>query len=551
MSIVDYVSGLPKPDCAPMIDGVYLEDLVPGYRTLSATGREPLDIDITTVSLDKLDGERYRWKRLQPRDITINYAITTDTLTAYHNSYNKLKQYLYNRTNSKYIFNDEDDKYIVGTVSGLTETSIDATSSGGYAANGEITVHCSDPIKYSVKEYTVTSGSDGIVRFNYDGTYPSYPTISVKANAANTNYIDRVTIVNQDGNVLTFGESRTISNNYSYATPYRCMNYGNDYSNGTTGDSLNDLLSKGTANSDSNNRWWMSNGYEGSSQGGSIAYKVDGGNPMLYASNFDAAGTNIWQGTCLRWDIGKFPDGSTSTKDFFLKFNSVLISQDRMQTGGHYIGVEDENGEQIMGMWIVKNNDTNDRYSVFYYVGNTSVAQMQAWAAGPPRYDADNVSSGKGQRGWHSQHSLQKSGNQLIFHFASPTAYDGTSLASHKAKYVVLAFTKLHDPWLAMSINGLEYLRFEGNYARNVTVNKTIVTYFTTNDTLTTDCSDGSVTVNGMLKPGMSALGNDWSKFALQPGNACYIAGKMTGLTDGVDMVWDYKVTVKYRKAYL
>ena len=41
---------------------------------------------------------------------------------------------------------------------------------------------------------------------------------------------------------------------------------------------------------------------------------------------------------------------------------------------------------------------------------------------------------------------------------------------------------------------------------------------FGNGDTLSADCSNGKVTLNGVEKQGLGALGNDWEEFALKPG---------------------------------
>lgn len=547
MSIENYVAQLSKPSSAPAIDGVCLEDIIPGYRTLSVSGRDPLELNLTTVDRDKIDGEIYRWKKLQARTITINFAITTSTLSAYRASVSKLKAFCHQHTNSKYIFRDQPDRYIVGTVESIDCDDLDNSGMGAYAGKGSISVHCSDPIFYSVEEYTVTGDPGEAVSFNYDGTYPAYPRISVTngdgLTYSNDKHVATVVITNKNGGILSFGDNRTITEKSSAQQWATLLEYGEDRTYGLSGNSLSDLLSKGKANSDDTNKWWVKTGYNGAEQDGTISYRVTGGQAELYPSAFNDNGTNTWLGTSMRWEMGAAPDGTTAFRDYEFKFDTALIATDRLQTGGIYCGVEDEKGQQITGMYICKNSDNMVDYNVMMF-------------AGPDITMIHNISGRSiGDAIWGSEHAMYRFGSTLVMHFYTPEYYSasaygvaGDTSISPLAKYIVLGFTQLRG-FGKMAVQGLQYIRVRGVYSKVSTSSHTVTVFLSARDTLTADCSNATVEVNGLSRPTMNALGNDWSKFKMEPGTIQQIAGTQTNSSGA--SVGNSKVTVAYRKAYI
>ena len=72
-----------RPAEAMRVNGVYLEDLMPGYRTLYVRGRENLTADITALEMEVRDGARYRRRRHLPRTLTIGYQLIAASNAAF------------------------------------------------------------------------------------------------------------------------------------------------------------------------------------------------------------------------------------------------------------------------------------------------------------------------------------------------------------------------------------------------------------------------------------------------------------------------------------
>lgn len=167
--------GVILPSEALMINGEYIENLIPGYRTLSVSGREALSPEIETYETGIRDGSTLLNKRFPARIITIQYQLIAESNEAFREAYNQLGGIL-NVENAELIFNDELDKFFVGTPS-----YIEPVTPGKNAVTGSFEILCVDPFKYSVVEYEATPTlEDGTILIDYNGTYKSYPTLEAE-----------------------------------------------------------------------------------------------------------------------------------------------------------------------------------------------------------------------------------------------------------------------------------------------------------------------------------------------------------------------------------
>ena len=160
------------PSEALKINGAYIEDQISGYRTLSVSGREALSAEVETFSTGIRDGSKIKHKRYPERIITVKYQIIAESNEAFREAYNKLGGIL-NVDDAELIFNDEQDKFFIGTPCG-----IEPVEPGRNAVVGEFEILCADPFKYSVLEYVAEPDLDsGSILIDYNGTYKSFPTL--------------------------------------------------------------------------------------------------------------------------------------------------------------------------------------------------------------------------------------------------------------------------------------------------------------------------------------------------------------------------------------
>lgn len=163
------------PSEALKINGEYIENLVEGYRTLSVSGREALSPELNIYETGTRDGAKLKSRRYVPRFIVIKYQLIADSNEAFRAAYNKLGGIL-NVQDAELIFNDEQDKFFVGTPSAIGEVEPGANS-----VVGEIEFQCNDPFKYSVQEYEAEASLDASsVLVNYNGTHKAFPTLEAE-----------------------------------------------------------------------------------------------------------------------------------------------------------------------------------------------------------------------------------------------------------------------------------------------------------------------------------------------------------------------------------
>ena len=175
---IDRVSeGNILPSEALMINGEYIEHMIPGYRTLSVSGREALSPELETFETGVRDGSTLKNKRYPARIITVQYQLIAESNEAFRQAYNQLGGIL-NVEEAELIFNDETDKFFRGTPS-----DIGTVPPGRNAVTGEFEIFCADPFKYSVVEYEAEPTlDDGTILVDYNGTYKAYPTLEAEFN---------------------------------------------------------------------------------------------------------------------------------------------------------------------------------------------------------------------------------------------------------------------------------------------------------------------------------------------------------------------------------
>lgn len=188
------IVGTNLPTEAMSYNGVYLENEIDGYRTLSVTGRELMESEVKHTEIDGMDGSYYRYKTTPARTITVKYQLRARGSREFREAYNKMNKLL-SGEQVKVIFNDESDKYFIGT-----KTSNTQVDGGSNNVIGEIEIYCSDPRKYSSTEKKFTA-TDGVLNIVNEGTVPVSIDYEIQA-TSETGYIG---IMSTEG-VMQYGK---------------------------------------------------------------------------------------------------------------------------------------------------------------------------------------------------------------------------------------------------------------------------------------------------------------------------------------------------------
>ena len=188
------IVGTNLPTEAMSYNGVFLENEIDGYRTLSVTGRELMESEVTDQKIDGMDGSYYRYKTTPARTITVKYQLRARGSREFRDAFNKMNKLL-SGEQVKVIFNDESDKYFIGT-----KTSNTQVDGGSNNVIGEIEIYCSDPCKYSTTEKEFTA-SDGVLNIVNEGTVPVSIDYDITT-ASETGYIG---LVSEEG-IMQYGK---------------------------------------------------------------------------------------------------------------------------------------------------------------------------------------------------------------------------------------------------------------------------------------------------------------------------------------------------------
>lgn len=193
------------------IDGVYLENVINGYKTLTVSGRESYKKEIYSEVVGQANGEFLNYTRLPKRDIVVKFQLKADNPNDLMIKFTKLNEYV-NNNEIKLIFADEPDKYFKAIC-----TEVSNNSEGRLFINGQITFSCLEPFKYDVNA-TVLEVPQG------------------------QNYID----INNTGSVETFlnvkAEMKSDNGYIGVITDDRYFQQGNPFESDTTGRSRSETL---------------------------------------------------------------------------------------------------------------------------------------------------------------------------------------------------------------------------------------------------------------------------------------------------------------------
>lgn len=150
------------PAEALSINGAYIEDEIPGYQTLTVSGRESYDMQYSEYRIgNTLHMQDYYQ---DSRVIEVEYQLQASTPEELMQRYNVLNGLL-NFKEAKISFADESDKYYIGS-----KTASEAPPKGRLNITSTFQIYCPDPHKYSVatKQFTAIKNVDGILELTID-----------------------------------------------------------------------------------------------------------------------------------------------------------------------------------------------------------------------------------------------------------------------------------------------------------------------------------------------------------------------------------------------
>lgn len=544
---IEVSEGALLPSEALKLNGEFIENLIPGYRTLHVAGREALSPELMTYETGVRDGSTLQNKRFPARSIIVTYQLRAETNEAFREAYNALGGLL-NVEDAELIFNDELDKYYTGTPATIGEVE-----PGRNSVIGEIEFFCVDPFKYSVVEYeaspTLTDGTGFVV--DYKGTYKSFPTLEAKfyeeeeADGATTKTL---TGNGECGYVAFFNEEAKI---IQLGDPEEGDGEGLAKSQTLVTQAFTKSTSWGSA---VKNLFTINNGTTSSSsveQKGS--FKLEKPSPQMEPNSYFLVPADFGTGTgyhgpSLTRAIPKDASGVTGAENFTFTWKQKMCigygKNDTKQRGAFQMQLADANGHIIAGVNIFKGSD-GKKAKLRFYVGDKIIEEMSIDLSYRNKYFGNNeVKNGKVVKSTVKTSSIKKEGGTFTFNIGGiKRTFKNANLAASKVTKITATITK-YGSKPALTFNGLYYIKFTKN---NCETWRDILNKFSANDIVVADCKEGKIYLNNSPTPEYGALGNDWEEFYLKPG----VNQIGVSWSDWVKAGYEPTCKLRYREVFL
>lgn len=588
------------PAEALSINGVYIENVIDGYRTLTVSGRETMAQEIKEAEVGKHDGAFFQYRRYPTRDIVVKYQILAGSNEAYREAFIKLNGIL-NFEEGQLIFNDEQDKYFIGT-----PTEVELPEPGINSAVGEFTLHCEDPFKYSIEEKTATlteSDNGPFFLINYEGTHKAYPSADITFYQSDTEDDQHgdcsfVSLMTQEGRVLQFGDPDNTNVNQTPvrifkrassapAVPAAQIEYSFDTEAIVNTSALNgwtETIPTGTAT------LWTTKATAASNQTLAYIETSDWGTVEQYANQDDSGD---YKRIMSKTEINKtfatigsyWPANSGKVYNDFTQTGTATVNTDstlnKKFAGGNAYG----SGSNWHGPSLTRSKADNIkdwRFSFEYRFGqystngakSTGMEQAVLWDSTGNKIIAAIIM-------WKVA-GTSKGSIRLVVGGKSVKLLTGIDFSNSaiyttengKKKARACSIRKLGSTFV-FTVRGKEY-RFVDETLEETAINRCTFYFgtktssnrmldgvrnvilrkiyqedppnpFTTNDVLTIDASDASVQLNEINAQNLGALGNDWEHFYLKPGtNQIGVAW-----SDWTEETYKPDFVLRYREVYL
>lgn len=466
------IVGTNLPTEAMSYNGVYLENEIDGYRTLSVTGRELMESEVTDQEIDGMDGSYYRYKTTPARTITVKYQLRARGSREFRDAFNKMNKLL-SGEQVKVIFNDESDKYFIGT-----KTSNTQVDGGSNNVIGEIEIYCSDPCKYSTTEKEFTA-IDGVLNIVNEGTVP----VSIDYDIQTTSETGYIGLVSENG-IMQYGKIEELDGETykqsewlaSIDDFYKCSYDigGTDVMHPSYG--TNGTLAEHT---------WFDKKFIGLGSVGTKKGNANGGLRTLVLpadSSGDASGA----------------------KNFYCWFHLCFYAGLMGQTGEMCINFLTEDDKFICGCnWYKTDAIGNTGHYEIWANGKA----LKNWSFTTSHLQAQNPFYYK----WGSCDVLKEGANIRFFFWARYYNFYIPEIENMKCAKIQIAFKQWGDRSgnKVMSMMGFDVIDFE---KMNVEKWKDIPNRYPNGTNITIDGKTSHVYVNGMARPEDEVLGTQYFK---------------------------------------
>lgn len=462
------------------VNEVILDTELPWYTTLGVEGRETVPIDIETIKLSGIDGERFKSRRIDTKKLTVYYLLSCSDIVDMQEKYNVLKEYLYT-PESKITFDDDPDVYWVGTME-LQSPKY----RGQDAATGKIIVYCSDPYKYAVSETIVipaTTEDGTAATFLYKGTQPAFPIFRATA----TSNIGFIGISDAEGHVIQIGDPLEVDQEGTWEQEK----------------SVVDITSTPPTTSD----WTLNKpGFalvNTRTKMGTVSTSQETVRGKQAATPSYGSQNSGWHGPTLSYELSG--DGSAQVS---LEWQQLFYDGSTKYTnlGMLHAQMNDANGNCIAAVVISHSSSGNAKSNIDMYINGVKTKNVTFKAT------KDNTFTGtKG-----GTCSINKFGDTVTYKIGTKTYTLRDSSIENTAVKECGFFFGRSGTKPVMTRNVLYKADI---ISHRVFSYQNVPNKIQSGDEIEVDVGSGTIYLNGVPAEGLGALGNDYETFKLTPGS--------------------------------
>lgn len=390
------------PAEALAINGKCLDEVIPGFNTLTVSGRELLTRSVTTKKVGNSDGEIFMDSTHPTRTITVKFQLVSKTPQEFRKNFEQLTKII-DQPEVKLSFHDDESVFYVGT-----HVQNGTIPDGKLNVIATMTFQCSDPKAYSKTEKTVTNnGTANTISFTNNGT-DSTP-VKVTTEMTSQNGFLGLTL---DGRYYQIGNPTEVD---GVQLPPSEMIVPDGAS----------IFGKGRINDKKCNPLPVLMG--NLSQTGTVA-KTDNG---IEVKDYGTSSLKSWAGPSITWTFPATKDGKIGARSFFLWQNTDFETWQTPEAGFQVHTVHDKDGKRLFSVILMDQSGTVNQSKIIAFVNDKKV------------YEANNNWTGVGYRGFMS---MTKAGDNFMLVYGNTTkTFVDTALADSEGYFYTVGFGKWYN----------------------------------------------------------------------------------------------------------
>lgn len=478
-----------------IFNGVNLDDTIPGFRTLSVSGRQFNGIDIESTE-NPADGSTFVSNRIPKRELTVSFMLKP-TEASMREAQDELLSYLNFSEPKKLIFTDESDIYFNALYSGHK-----VSEEHDKVRSGTITFLCLDPFKHATEEKTVTATSvDGIL------------TAEV-VNGGNVAVPIRydITMNSDNGYIGIVGANGAMQ--YGFIDEAD----GEEYKESERLANLSDLISAADDHSQSAQHPIANYGTEGKLK---TTTAWISGQTFLCLDESSIGTSKNWNGGMKTFILPADSEGETGATNFCSYFHVFIGAPKNGQTGQMTLSFLTADDVPICGVNWYKSDKTGNtgNYEIWAYDANATASSTRNQNVKILKNFSYTCSANQGENPWYwdwGHCDIKKEGSKIRFYYYGKYyTYDLPDVESMACAKVQLAIydAKGQTGSKALPRFGMNVFRFDKT---NVSKWQDVPNRYAEGDEVVISGEEGKIYVNGMPKMGDEVTGTEY--FKAEPG---------------------------------